>query len=228
MDSPLQTILEYLGNLAQAGMTTKQLDESAERMLRLHNCEPAFLGYQPKGHKEPFPSTLCVSINNEVIHGLPSDRKLEDGDVVKLDLGLKKNGQYDDGAITVIIGKGSSVARRLVKATKEALDAGCKAAKAGNTTHDIAKAIKAIADREGFGIVEDYGGHGIGEELHMEPHIPNAPEGDPVKLEAGKRIAIEPMFASKKGRVFVEHNGWTVKLVGGGVAAHFERTVTVS
>jgi len=198
------------------------LNAQAEGFLRLSGCEPAFLGYRG------FPAVLCVSINGEVIHGIPDGRKFEDRDVVKLDLGLMDaDGQYDDGAVTVIVGRGSNVARRLVKSAREALDAGCAAAKAGSTTHDIGRAIEAVAKRDGFSVIEGYGGHGIGRELHMEPSVPNCVTGDPVVLVAGQRLAIEPMFSSKRGAVVVGKNGWTVKLAGGGIAAHFERTVTV-
>jgi len=181
---------------------------------------------------------LCTSINGEVIHGIPSDRKLEDGDVLKLDCGIKaQDGQYDDGATTVLVGDCSAVARRLVKSTKEALEAGIKVAKAGNTNHDIAKAIEAVAKRDGFAVIHGYGGHGIGTELHMPPHIPNemvygadgkTPLDECVKLTSGMRIAIEPMLCSSKhGFTKVAADGWTVKLIGGGIATHFERTVEI-
>jgi methionyl aminopeptidase len=235
MDSPLQNILQTLATTVHPGQTTMDLEIAAAAMLRLHNCEPAFLGYQPEGAKTPYPNVLCVSLNNEVIHGIPSaDRKIEWGDVVKLDLGLRKPAkteggldfmEYDDGATTVIAGKGSATARHLLLATKTALDAGCAAAKAGHTTHDIAKAIALVADFFKVGIVKGFGGHGIGEALHLPPNIPNEPLGEPVKLMAGMRLAIEPMFSSKRGDVHIARNDWTVVLNGGGVAAHFERTV---
>jgi len=249
MGSPLQSILDSLAALAVDGMTGRQLDAMAATLIKLHGCEPAFLDYTPdaRTQKKGFPAVLCVSVNNEVIHGIPDDRKLEWGDIVTLDLGLKQavkmaGGdpvyEYDDGATTVIVGStiqadgtvryaGSAVARRLLKATQEALGAGLAQAKAGKTTHDIAKAIAAVAAREGFGIVKGYGGHGIGSALHMEPHIPNEPVGEAVPLVAGTRICVEPMFSSKRGDVVTAPNGWTVKLAGGGVAAHFERSVLV-
>lgn len=238
MDSPLQNILETLAASVHVGQVTMELEKAATSLIQLAGCEPAFLHYHPKGFPTPYPYVLCVSINNEVIHGMPSEtRKIEDGDVVSLDLGLKKpvetkwgldHWEYDDGALTVIAGRGgSSTARRLVKATKTALEAGCAAARAGATTHDIANAIADVARFFQVGIVEGYGGHGIGSQLHLEPHIPNEPLGEPVTLLAGHRYAIEPMFATKKGAVHVAKDGWTVKLNGGGVAAHFERTVSL-
>jgi methionyl aminopeptidase len=233
VNSPLQSILEILAALTVEGSTGKNLDSLASGLLRQQKVESAFLHYTPGGNAptEGFPNVLCVSINGEVIHGIPDDRKFQFGDIVKLDLGLKDaEGNFDDGALTVIVGEraGSAVARRLVKTTKEALEAGVAQAKAGNTTHDIARAIYAVAQREGFSVIEGYSGHGIGTALHMAPDVPNKPVGVPVKLEAGMRLAIEPMLSSNKGYTVIDKNNkWTVKLQGGGVSAHFERTVTV-
>ena len=241
MDTLLNSILNTLAAMVAPGVTTKLLDEQAEALCRLHNVTPAFKGYKPPnfGGESGYPNSLCVSINEEVIHGIPSDRKIEEGDVVKLDMGIEKDGQFDDGAITVLCGEidpktghilgTSATARKLVKATKEALDAGLAQAKVGKTTHDIASAIEAVAKKYDFHVVHGYGGHGIGEKLHMEPHIPNEIAGaaPPVKLEAGMRIAIEPMFGTNHGFTTVAKDGWTVKLRNGGLAAHFEQTVTV-
>jgi len=241
MVSPLQEILEVLSKMVAIGVTGKQLDESAAFLCKNANVKPAFLGYKPPnfGKKEGFPSTICVSINEEVIHGIPSERKIEEGDVVKLDMGIEKDGEFDDGAITVLCGdidpktghiQGcSAVSRKLVAATKEALAAGVAQAKAGNTTLDIAKAVEAVAKKYDFHVVHGYGGHGIGKELHMEPHIPNEDDGSLAKkLEAGTRVAIEPMFATaSSGFTLVAKDGWTVKLRNGGLAAHFEQTVLI-
>lgn len=240
MDSPLQQILKTLADAATKGQTGKALDAMAASLIRLHGCEPAFLDYRPDGRdlSDAYPATLCVSINNEVIHGIPDDRHFEEGDVVSLDLGLKKAAkteegldtwEYDDGATTIIVGEraGSSVARRLVKTTREALDAGCAAAKPGNKVFDISRAIKAVADREGFAVVYGYGGHGIGHALHLPPFVPNEPVGVDAELVAGQRLAIEPMFSTTRGFTRIAGNKWTVKLMGGGLAAHFERTITV-
>jgi methionyl aminopeptidase len=240
-NSPLHKILDTLAALVTPGATTKQIDDMAAFLCKEHGVTPAFLGYKPPnfGGKDGFPATCCVSINDEVIHGIPSaDRKMAEGDVVKIDLGLEKDGQFDDGATTVLCahkdedGKyvnTSAVARKLVKATKEALDAGCAVAHAGKTTHDIAAAIEAVAKKYDLHVIHGYGGHGIGDQLHMEPHIPNEVAGSagPVTLEAGKRIAIEPMFGTNHGFTYVAPDGWTIKLRNGGLAAHFERTVTV-
>lgn len=240
MDSPLQAILNALAAMVSPGVTTKQIDDMAAFLCREHKVTPAFLGYKPPnfGGETGYPATCCVSINDEVIHGIPSERKIELGDVVKIDLGTEKDGQFDDGATTVIChtldsdGKmegTSATARKLVKATKEALEAGVIQAKAGKTTHDIAAAIEGVAKKYDLHVIHGYGGHGIGEKLHMEPHVPNEVAGaaPPVKLESGMRLAIEPMFGTNHGFTFVAKDGWTIKLRNGGLAAHFEQTVAI-
>jgi methionyl aminopeptidase len=242
----LQTILSTLAAAVAPGVTTKSLDELAERLCKEQGVDAAFKGYKPpnfgkkneeSGEVEGFPASICVSIDNEVIHGIPRDRKIEEGQVVKIDFGTHEQitnadghevNYYDDGATTVLVGHCSSTARRLVKATEEALEAGVSAAKAGNTTHDIAKAIEAVAKKYEVFVVHGYGGHGIGTELHMEPHIPNEIDGSAaVTLIAGDRIAIEPMFGTNHGFTEVAKDGWTVKLLRGGLASHFERTITI-
>jgi methionyl aminopeptidase len=235
----LETIINTLAAAVKPGVTTKSLDEMAEALCVEHGVTAAFKSYKPPnfGTPEGFPASICVSIDNEVIHGIPGDRKIEEGMVVKIDFGTKEQvtnadgylvNYYDDGATTVLVGDCSSVARRLVKATKEALEAGVAKAVGGNTTHDIAKAIEAVAKNYEVYVIHEYGGHGIGTELHMEPHIPNEDDGSkPVTLIVGQRIAIEPMFASNHGFTYVDKDGWTIKLHRGGMAAHFERTVTV-
>ncbi len=245
--STLSGILEILGATVAPGVTTKAIDDMAAFLCRERGVRAAFLGYKPPnfGGKDGFPAACCVSVNDEVIHGIPSpDRKLAEGDVVKIDLGTEEGGQFDDGAVTVLCGEHevdehgkrtgrvfgcSATARKLVKATKEALEAGIAQAKAGNTTHDIAKAIEAVAKKHDFHVVHGYGGHGISTQLHEEPHIPNEVDGSlPKKLEIGQRLAIEPMFATASGGfTYVAKDGWTVKLRSGGLAAHFEQTVEV-
>jgi len=241
MEKTLNSILNTLAAMVAPGITTKYLDEQAELMCSIHNVKPAFKGYKPEGFGKPegYPNSLCVSINDEVIHGIPSDRKIQEGDVVKLDMGIEKDGQFDDGATTVLVGEYdvktghiygvSAMARKLVKATKEALEAGVAQAKAGKTTHDIAAAVEAVAKKYDLHVIHGYGGHGIGEQLHMEPHVPNEVAGSagPVELKPGMRIAIEPMFGTNHGFTQVAKDGWTVKLRNGGLAAHFEQTVTI-
>lgn len=238
----LGSMLEFLADVARTpGATTANVNTAAESLCRLHGVKPAFLGYKPPGFggEDGFPASCCVSINEEVIHGIPSDRKIQEGDVVKIDMGIEKDGQFDDGAVTVLAGRidaktghilgTSATARRLVKATREALDAGVAQAKAGKTTRDIAAAIEAVAKKHGFHVIHEYGGHGIGERLHMEPHVPNEVVEGAVaaELKPGTRIAIEPMFGTNHGFTYVAKDGWTVKLRNGGLAAHFEQTVAI-
>ena len=240
-DSPLQKMLETLAAFVIPGISTQTIDTHAKELCTLYNVKPAFLDYKPPsfGGDKGFPAYCCVSINDEVIHGIPSEtRTMELGDVVKIDMGIEKDGLFDDGAITVLCatvdkdGKlegTSATARKLVKATKEALEAGVVQAKAGKTTHDIAAAIEAVAKYHDLHVIHGYGGHGIGEQLHMEPHVPNEVAGSapPVELTKGMRIAIEPMFGTNHGFTYVAPDGWTVKLRNGGLAAHFEQTVTI-
>jgi len=237
----LENIIDSLSYLVVEGATGLQLEAHAVNLFKLYEVEPAFKGYQPKGFSGPYPNILCVSINGEVIHGIPDDRKFQDGDVVKIDCGLKdKDGQFDDGATTVIIGRGSAAARRLVNATQAALWAGVAAAKPGSTTDDIARAIQAVAKEYEVTVIHGYGGHGIGNQLHMEPFVPNeiSFHSDPDTgmlvsdtpysvLVKGQRIAIEPMLCTRRGETYVDKNGWTIKIRGGGIAAHFEKTVTI-
>jgi methionyl aminopeptidase len=227
----LETILDTLTSMTVEGATGLELEAQAANLMSVFNVEPAFLGYVSKNFDKPYPNVMCVSLNGEVIHGIPDARTFQDGDVIKLDIGIKdKDGQFDDGATTVVIGRGSAAARRLVKANQAALEAALAVAKAGSTTNDIARAVEAVAKEYEVSVIHGFGGHGIGTELHMEPFIPNEidPNVPEVVLEKGMRIAIEPMFStSKHGYTEVAKDGWTIKLVGGGLAAHFERTITI-
>jgi methionyl aminopeptidase len=237
----LDKILESLSALAVEGNSSNTLEAAAEPLLRLYNVEPIFPEQKRKDDEAPYGHILCVSVNNEVIHGIPNDRKFEEGDVVSIDCGIKENGLIFDGATTVLVGKRdeknpdiiygtSAAARKLVKATREALEAGVAAAKAGKTNLTITEAIEKVAKQYDLQVVHGYGGHGVGETLHQEPFIANRAadvKGEPFKLESGMRIAIEPMFATARGENYTTKDGWTVK-VPSGVAAHFERTITIA
>jgi methionyl aminopeptidase len=238
----LDEILNALSGFVLVGSTGNKLEASAKFLLANYGVEPVFPEQKREGSDEPYGYILCVSVNNEVIHGMPNDRPFEEGDVVSIDCGIKdKDGLIYDGATTVLVGERdkdnpeivygcSASARKVVKATKEALEAGVLAAKAGKTNFTITEAIEKIAKKYDLAVVQGYGGHGVGEKLHEEPFIANRAadvKGEPFKLEAGKRIAIEPMFSTSRGETYVEKNGWTVK-VPAGVTAHFERTIVVS
>lgn len=216
----LQEILNGLVGQVRVGQTGLFLDYIAAQMIEHAGAKPAFLNFNN------FPHTLCVSLNETVVHGLPNDKPFEDGDVVKLDLGLVQDGQYDDGALTVIVGEGSKIAKKLVRATQEALDMACKMARPGYTTNDIGRVVHQIAKKHGFTPVDGYGGHGIGTELHMAPFVPNYSINQWATLVEGQRLAIEPMFSSRNGSTYIGEDGFSVKLHKG-IAAHFERTVTV-
>jgi len=244
----LESLFEQIGPWVREGLSTLDIENAILMMLATRNVESVFMGYLPDGHKTPYEHASCISINNEVIHGIPSkDRKLQIGDVVKIDVGFKDStGLIYDGAESFIVPDlsikdlppvpphdfvpGSSrTSRMLLKDTRRALEKGIEAAKAGNTTYTITAAIEAVAKESGLFVVEGYGGHGVGEKLHEPPFIANRAadiKGEAIKLTSGMRLAIEPMFATNSGKTTVDKNGWTVK-VATGLAAHFERTIVV-
>jgi methionyl aminopeptidase len=239
--STLEKILKTLGEQVTEGRTSKDLEQIASLLCSPCGLDvkPVFPGQKPEGHTDGYPNILCVSVNNEVIHGLPNDIPFAEGDVVSIDCGIRENGLIYDGAITVLVGprdaegrvRGcSATARKLVQATQEALEAGIAVAKIGNTNWSITEAIEEVVKRNGFNVVEGYGGHGIlGDQLHAEPFIANRMadnKGKAVPLVSGQRLAIEPMVATNSGATYVDKNGWTVK-VRTGIAAHFEKTIIV-
>ena len=222
-------ILEHVATLVRPGISTKQLNDAAEKMIREFGDTPAFLGYQPEGAPRPFPATLCVSINDEVVHGIPdADRILEEGDIVSIDLGVKHDGVFTDAAITVPVGKISKEANELLMITEEALAVGILAAQPGNTTGDIGYAIQSFVNKR-FGIVEGFSGHGVGRKIHEDPFIPNyGKAGKGTKLVPGMTIAIEPMLTLGGKFVDVLDDGYTVVTTDGEYAAHFEHTLLIT
>jgi methionyl aminopeptidase len=224
----LAQVLKQLESETKAGVTGKQLDARARELLKELKVEPSFLGYASKGHP-PFPAALCVSVNEDVVHGLPNDKPFKDGDVVKLDLGLIYKGMYLDSAHTVIIGKGSVEARRLLAVTKEAIKIGIEAAQVGNTTGHIGEAVQTYVEEQGFGVVRQLVGHGVGYAVHEEPAVPNfGVAGKGAKLEDGMVIAIEPMVTVGDYNVTTAADGWTVKTVDDSLSAHEEHTVAIT
>lgn len=205
-------------------VTTSALDAIAAPTLRQGGGEPAFLGYHG------YPTSLCVSINDEVVHGVPSPtRRLAPGDVVGLDLGVTYRGLVLDMAVTVIVPPADREATRLVKTAHRALAAGLKVIRAGATTGDLGATIQAVVEAQGFGIVRDLVGHGVGRALHEPPVIPNrGHRGEGVPLAAGQALAIEPMITTGDWRVTVDDDGWTVRTRDGSRAAHVEQTVLVT
>lgn len=223
-------ILRELVKMVKPGLPIADLDARAAELIKEGGDRAAFLNYRPYGADRPYPATLCVSINDEVVHGIPTegDKVLKDGDIVSIDLGLVHKGLFTDGAVTVPVGNISPEVEKLLKVTKEALMAGIKMAKVGNRIGDISHAIQEIGDKYGYGIVEELAGHGVGYHVHEDPYVPN--HGKPGKgelLKEGMVIAIEPMFNLGTKRISLDLDGYTYRTDDGKPSAHFEHTVVV-
>lgn len=226
----LAAILTDIATAAKAGIKTKELNELALALITQHGVAASFLHYAPPGHT-PFPAALCVSVNAAVVHGLPGQQVLREGDLVGLDLGIIYEGFYLDAARTIAVGSVSSAATRLLAVTHEALVAGIAAARVGNTVGDISHAIQTTVEQPGndFGIVRELVGHGVGYAVHEEPKVPNyrtAKRGP--KLENGLVIAIEPMITFGDPAIQTSDDGWTIETRSGALAAHEEHTVAVT
>jgi methionyl aminopeptidase len=220
-------VLKLVGAQVRPGMTTLELDKVAEDFIRSMDGEPAFKGYG-WDKKNLFPATLCTSIDAEVVHGIPGKRMLKDGDLLSIDVGVKKNGFYGDGACSFAIGEVSEEKQRLMRVTQESLAKGIEQAVAGKRVHDVSNAIQHHVEANGFSVVRDLVGHGVGRKLHEEPSIPNYGEpGTGVVLKDGMTLAIEPMVNAGTWRVKVATDGWTVLTVDGKPSAHFEHTIAI-
>lgn len=219
----LHYVLTELEALAKPGATGKQLDEHARKLIAELGARPAFLGY--KG----FPATACVSVNDAVVHGLPTDKPFQEGDLVGIDVGLIYHGLYTDSARTVGVGKITPESRRLLDVTKEALRLGIAAAQVGSTTGDIGAAVQTYVEGNGFGVVRQLVGHGVGHAVHEAPSVPNfGTLGAGHTLQEGLVIAIEPMVTMGDPGVETAEDKWTVVTRAGSPAAHFEHTVAVT
>jgi methionyl aminopeptidase len=216
--------LQELKKNVKAGVTTKELDRIAEEQIRKKKGIPAFKGYRR------FPATLCVSINDEVVHGIPSKKKvIKDGDIVGLDLGVIFGGFYGDAALTVAVGTVAPAALKLMRVTEASLYAGIREARVGERLSNISHAIQTCAEDEGYSLVTDFVGHGIGRSLHEEPQVPNfGPPGKGPRLREGMVLAIEPMVNMGKSDVRVLEDLWTAVTVDGALSAHFEHTVAIT
>ena len=214
--------LQEMGRLVRPGITTAELDRVAEAVIRDHGARPAFKGYRG------FPASICPSINEEVVHGLPGKRALQEGDIVGIDVGAELDGWYGDAARTFAVGAVSEDASRLMRVTEEALTLGLAEARAGNRVGDISHAVQSYVERHGFSVVRDLVGHGIGREMHEEPAVPNhGPAGKGPRLVVGQVLAIEPMVNAGGFAVVTRPDGWTVATKDGRWSAHFEHTVAV-
>lgn len=215
--------LRLAGEKVAAGMTTKELDRIIHSYITEQGAKPSFLGYGG------FPGSACISVNNEVIHGIPGKRRIEQGDIVSVDVGAYIDGFHGDSAATFAVGEISDEARALMDATEQSLYEGIKAAQAGNRVGDVSHAIEAFITEKGFAIVKEFVGHGVGEKLHEDPEVPNfGRAGHGPKLVPGMTLAIEPMINIRGEGVRVLENQWTVVTQSGSLSAHFEHTIAIT
>jgi len=226
MEVANQIVAEILGEIKERvgpGVETRELDELAEEMCRDRGVEPAFKGYRG------YPRSICISVNEEIVHGIPGPRRLKAGDVVSLDFGVKYRGYYGDAALTVAVGQVSSRTRELLETTEKALYAGIEQARVGKHLSDISHAVQTTVEGAGFGVIREFVGHGIGRSLHEDPQIPNfGPPGRGPLLQAGMTLAIEPMTTMGAWQVKILKDGWTAVTQDGSYSAHFEHTVAVT
>lgn len=214
---------QYLRPHIKAGIKTKELDRLAEEFIRSKGATPSFKGY------EGFPSTLCISINDEVVHGFPSDRVLQDGDIISIDIGACYKGYHGDSAWTYTVGKVTDDAKYLLEHTEKALYEGIKQAKVGNRIGDISYAVEKYATEHNLGVVKELVGHGVGTSVHESPDVPNyGTKGTGPKIRDGMVIAIEPMLTLGSPDIYIEDNDWTVKTEDSSLSAHFEHTIAIT
>lgn len=220
----VREVLELVRSHVKPGATTQDLEDAAEKRLADLGVKAAFKGYHG------FPCVLCASVNSEVVHGIPSSKRvLKEGDIVSLDFGVVVDGYYGDAAITVPVGAIDEDAARLLAVTEASLHAGIAAVRPGATLGDVGAAVQGVVEGEGFSVVRDFVGHGIGVHMHEDPQVPNFGEaGRGMKLKAGMVIAIEPMVNAGKADVVVLEDGWTAVAKDGSMSAHFEHTVAVT
>ncbi len=219
--------LAEVGRAIKPGVTTLQLDKIAEEYIRDNGATPTFKGF-PNPHGEPFPASICTSVNDEVVHGVPNDRPLQEGDIVSVDCGTLLNGYNGDSCYTFCVGEVAEEVKELLETTKEALYLGIEAAQQGRRIGDIGYAVQTHCEAKGYGVVREFVGHGIGRQMHEDPPVPNyGRRGEGKQIKSGFCLAIEPMITQGSPRVSLMPDGWTVKTRDGKVAAHFEHTVAV-
>ncbi|HKF76191.1 MAG TPA: type I methionyl aminopeptidase [Candidatus Dormibacteraeota bacterium] len=219
----LESVVDELRAACREGVRTIELDRLAERRIRAGGARPGFLGYHG------FPNSLCISINDEAVHGIPGRRRIQDGDIVSLDLGLVLDGFWADMGCTVPVGKVGTEARRLVRVTEECLEAAIGQARAGGRLGDISAAVQAHAEVAGFSVIRQFVGHGIGRQMHEDPQLPNFGQpGTGPELKPGMTLAIEPMVNQGLADVFIKPDGWTVCTSDGSLSAYFEHTVAIT
>jgi len=214
------------GRMVEAGTTTRSIDKAVHDFIKSHGAIPSFLGYRD------YPASTCISVNNEVIHGIPGSRKLIQGDVVSIDIGATKNGYVGDCSATFKAGKGSEESERLIKVTRECFYEALKQAKPGNRVSDISRAVQQHAEENGFSVVREYTGHGVGTKIHESPEVPNyvelpRPKRNP-RLLPGMTLAIEPMVNAGGAAIKILDDGWTVVTADGKNSAHYENTILIT
>ncbi len=227
----LAFILAELAKATVPGVTGQELEDLARKLTKEGGDTPAFLNYKGRHDKRGFPAGLCLSINNEVVHGVPNEKVkiVKTGDIVSLDYGIIHKGLYTDSAVTVPVGKIDAKAKKLLEVTKKSLEIGIAQALAGNTTGDIGSAIEEYVRPYGFGIIRELAGHGVGYKVHEDPYIPNYGEaGTGEKLIAGMVIAIEPMLNEGSAGIVIDEDGFTYKTADGKRSAHFEHTILIT
>lgn len=227
----LAFILNKIASLVKPDISAEELNKEAEKLIREGGDKPSFLNYTPEGAERPYPATLCVSVNDEIVHGIPNEKEkiLKEGDIVGLDLGLKHRGLFLDMAITVGVGEINKEDQKLINATKEALDIGIKNAREGNTVGDISFAIGKFIKKAGYSTPYELGGHGVGHKVAEEPYIPNiGDKGRGMKLKAGMVLALEPMLNADDSRIVLAEDGYTYKTANSKKSAHFEHTILIT
>jgi len=225
----LAEVLRKVAKKVAPGISTYELDKYAYDLIKEKGGVPAFLNYRPEGASSAFPASLCTSVNNEIVHGIPLKTKiLKEGDIISLDIGMKYKGLFTDHAVTVAVGKISKKDQDLLDKTKKALEIGIWAAKGGSTVGDIGHAIESFINRK-YGIVRELAGHGVGVKIHEDPYVPNyGKAGKGQKLIPGMIIAIEPMLNIGKDGITVANDDWTIKTADGSHSAHFEHSILIT
>jgi len=227
----LAGVLAELSAMVAPGVSTLALNDKAAEILKELGDRSAFLNYQPYGAKRPYPATLCVSINDAVVHGIPNENPvhLKDGDIVSLDMGLVHRGMFLDSAVTVPVGTVDAASQKLLNITREALMVGIKACKPGATTGDVGYAIQKFVEPYGYGIIEELAGHGVGYKVHEDPYMPNyGTPGAGETLEPGMVLAIEPMLNIGSRHIKLDKDGYTYRTKDGSRSAHFEHTIVIT
>ncbi len=221
-------ILVELRDMAEAGVTTGEIDRAAMLKIKERGLQSSFLGYGPRG-APPYPAVICTSLNEEIVHGIPSKRELKEGDVLKLDFGVIFSGFHGDSALSIPIGAVDADVKHLLEATQRALYAGIEQMCEGRRLGDVSHAVQCTTEQEGYTVVRDFVGHGIGRNLHEPPQLPNfGPPGRGPRLRVGMVLAIEPMVNMGEAEVSMHEDGWTAMTADGSLSAHFEHTVAIT